>query len=173
MPTMSTSSTVKWPWPKPVTPRAEKVLTTLAQEQARKFGSAELLPEHFLLAMLAEGTGLGCRILTSLKVHAGLNVEREELQSLLEGALPGTGPAVTGEIPVSKRGERLFELTAEAARNMLDAACIGTEHILMGAAVEPGSVLDRYFTRTGAHDMIMFALVCSDGENPGVAGPSE
>jgi ATP-dependent Clp protease ATP-binding subunit ClpC len=171
---MSTPSAMKWPWAKPVTPRVEKVLTTLAQAQARTFGSAEILPEHFLLAMLAEGTGLGCRMLTSLKVDAGLDVEPEALRALLEGALPqGGGPAVEGDLPLSKRGERFLELVAEAAKNMLDAASIGTEHILMGAATEQGSVVDRYFTATGAHDMLMFALVCTPGENAGAGPPTE
>ena len=37
---------------KGLTPRAHKVLTLLAQEEAKRFHSGQLLPEHVVLALL-------------------------------------------------------------------------------------------------------------------------
>ena len=39
---------------KPLSPRAQKLLTVTAQNIARKKGSSQLLPEHVLLAMLSD-----------------------------------------------------------------------------------------------------------------------
>ena len=43
---------------KNLSPRAKKILTVLAQDEARKLGSKQLLPEHVILAMLKTDEGL-------------------------------------------------------------------------------------------------------------------
>ncbi|MFW5715882.1 MAG: Clp protease N-terminal domain-containing protein, partial [Spirochaetota bacterium] len=48
---------------KGLTQRAQKVLTILAQDEAKRFHSDQLLPEHIMLALLKEGGGLGYKAL--------------------------------------------------------------------------------------------------------------
>jgi ATP-dependent Clp protease ATP-binding subunit ClpC len=54
---------------KPLSPRAQKLLTVTAQNIARKKGSSQLLPEHVLLAMLSEADSLGFEILLYLNIN--------------------------------------------------------------------------------------------------------
>ena len=51
---------------KNLTPRAKKVLFILAQDEARKIGSTQLLPEHVLLAILKSKEGVACDAIESL-----------------------------------------------------------------------------------------------------------
>jgi ATP-dependent Clp protease ATP-binding subunit ClpA len=44
---------------KGLTQRAQRVLQILAQDEAKRFHSDQLLPEHIMLALLKEGGGLG------------------------------------------------------------------------------------------------------------------
>ena len=44
---------------KGLSPRAQRLLVALAQDEGRKSGSMELLPEHVMLALLKSADGLG------------------------------------------------------------------------------------------------------------------
>ena len=47
---------------KGLTQRAQRILTILAQDEAKRFHSDQLLPEHIMLALLKEGSGLGFKV---------------------------------------------------------------------------------------------------------------
>ena len=59
-------------------PRAKEIIGVLAQDEARKIGSTQLLPEHVILAMLKNGEGLGCKAITEL------GLDPQKLQNSLE-----------------------------------------------------------------------------------------
>ncbi len=128
---------------KGLTKRAQRVLTVLAQEEARRFHSGELAPEHVLLALLAEREGSGYRLLSSLKM------DLEELSIALERAASGRkGGFLLGDAPLSRRLKSMLETAAEEAR-IMDGEYIGTEHLVIAAARESGSVFEQYLSRYG------------------------
>ncbi len=54
---------------KGLSPRAQKLLTVFAQDEGKKTGAAELLPEHMLLALVKSASGLGYAVLQFLKIN--------------------------------------------------------------------------------------------------------
>ncbi|HEY9595121.1 MAG TPA: ATP-dependent Clp protease ATP-binding subunit, partial [Spirochaetia bacterium] len=126
---------------KGLTQRAQKVLTILAQEEAKRFHSDQLLPEHIILALLKDGEGVAVKALQRIKVDAA------EMQAEIEKSLPkGKGGLILGDVPPSKRGQKILEDSAEEARNM-GHEYIGTEHLLLAAIKEQGSIVARYLAR--------------------------
>ena len=126
---------------KGLTQRAQRILTVLAQEEAKRFHSEQLLPEHIILAILKDGEGLGYKVLQRL------NIDPVELQMEVEASIPKSGGGLKlGDVPPSARGKKILEGSAEEARTM-GHDYIGTEHLLLAAAQEPGSVVARWFSR--------------------------
>jgi ATP-dependent Clp protease ATP-binding subunit ClpC len=127
---------------KGLTQRAQKVLTILAQEEAKRFHSDQLLPEHIILALLKDGEGVAVKALQRVKVNTA------EMQAEIEKSLPkGKGGLILGDVPPSKRGQKILEDSAEEARGM-GHEYIGTEHLLLAAAREQGSIVARYLARS-------------------------
>jgi len=126
---------------KGLTQRAQKILTVLAQEEAKRFHSEQLLPEHIVIALLKDGEGVGVKALQKAKVDLG------EMQTEIERSLPmGKGGLILGDVPPSKRGKKILEDSAAEARN-LGHEYIGTEHLLLAAVQEEGCVTARYLAR--------------------------
>ena len=71
---------------KNLSPRAKKILMVLAQDEARKIGSTQLLPEHVVLAILKSKDGLGYSAISEL----GLDPSMMNGMGGLGGA-PGAG----------------------------------------------------------------------------------
>jgi len=130
---------------KGLTHRAQRVLTLLAQEEAKRSKSDQVLPEHVLLAILREGEGIGFKSLRSLKIDT---IElRDELDRSLDRKRQGV---LVGDLPLSRRARSLLESAAEEA-NMSGSDYIGTEHFVVAAAREQGSVIERYLARLGVY----------------------
>jgi len=126
---------------KGLTQRAQRILTTYAQEEAKRFHSDQLQPEHILLAILKEGEGLGYKVLKNLNIDAG------ELQLSIEKSLPKKHAGfILGDVPPSVRGKRMLELSAEEARKM-SHDYIGTEHLVLAAAGEKDSVFSSFLEK--------------------------
>jgi ATP-dependent Clp protease ATP-binding subunit ClpC len=126
---------------KGLTQRAQRILTIFAQEEAKRFHSDQLLPEHIIIALLKDGEGLGYKALQSLKI------DPSELQSEIEKSIPKKHAGfILGEVPPSHRGKKVLEDAAEEARK-LGHEYIGTEHLLLAASKENGSVTQRYLTK--------------------------
>jgi ATP-dependent Clp protease ATP-binding subunit ClpC len=108
---------------KGLTHRAQRVLTVLAQEEAKRTRSDQVLPEHILLAIVKEGEGIGFKALRSLKIDT---MElRDELERSVEKRRSGTA---IGDMPLSRRARALLEGAAEEA-NMS-----GSDYIEIGRA---------------------------------------
>jgi len=118
--------------------RAQKILTLLAQEEARRSRSEKLFPEHVLIALIREGEGMGMAALKKLSVQV------EELAMELEKGVGEEGNRfILGEIPPSGRVKSMLDNAANEA-TMLNHDLIGTEHLLLAAAGEKNSSLARY-----------------------------
>ncbi|HTH13568.1 MAG TPA: Clp protease N-terminal domain-containing protein, partial [Spirochaetia bacterium] len=123
---------------KGLTQRAQRILTVLAQEEARRFHSDLLLPEHVILALLKDGEGIGYKALKSLNLDLG------DLQAEIEKTIPRKPSGfILGDVPPSKRGKKILEESANEARN-LGHEYIGTEHLLLATVAEQGSVVANY-----------------------------
>ena len=121
--------------------RAQRVLTVLAQEEARRTRSDRLYPEHVLLGILREKEGNGYTALTRL------NIESHELRIELEKGIQVEHKSfILGEVPPSSRVRVLLENAANEA-SLLNHEYIGTEHFLLAAAGEKESPLALYFSR--------------------------
>jgi ATP-dependent Clp protease ATP-binding subunit ClpC len=130
---------------KGLTHRAQRVLTVLAQEEAKRTRSDQVLPEHILLAIIKEGEGIGFKSLRSLKIDT-LEL-RDELERSIERRRAGT---IIGDLPLSRRARSLLEAAAEEA-NMSSSDYIGTEHFVVAAAREQGSALEAHLARIGVY----------------------
>jgi len=126
---------------KGLTQRAQRILTIFAQEEAKRFHSDQLLPEHIILALLKDGEGLGYKALQNLKI------DPDELQKEIEKSIPKKHAGfILGDVPPSHRGKKVLEDAAEEARS-LGHEYIGTEHLLLAAVKETGSVVQRFLIK--------------------------
>jgi len=138
---------------KGLTKRAQRVLTVLAQEEARRFHAGELAPEHVLMSLIGEGEGTGYRLLASLKMDM-----HELLHDLERSASGRKGGFLLGDAPLSRRLKSMLETAAEETR-ILEGEYIGTEHLVIAAARESGSVFEQYLTRYGVfYEQLRVAL---------------
>jgi ATP-dependent Clp protease ATP-binding subunit ClpC len=130
---------------KGLTHRAQRVLTILAQEEAKRSRSDQVMPEHILLAIINEGEGIGFKALRSLKI------DTLELRDELERSIEKRRSAVIiGDLPLARRSRSLLEGAAEEA-NMSGSDYIGTEHFVVAAAREQGSSLEAHLARIGVY----------------------
>ena len=126
---------------KGLTQRAHKVLTILAQEEAKRFHSEQSLPEHVILALLKDGEGVAVKALQRVKINVA------EMQMEIERTVPkGTGGLILGDVPASKRARKMLETSAEEASSM-GHELIGTEHFLLASARERDGVVMRYLQK--------------------------
>ncbi len=123
---------------KGLTQRAQKVLTILAQDEAKRFHSDQLLPEHIILALLKEGGGLGFKALEKM------SIDPQKMIVEIENSIPRKrGGFILGDVPPSPRGRKVLEDSAEEARN-LGHEYIGTEHLLLACGRESDGETAKY-----------------------------
>lgn len=121
---------------------AQKILTTLAQDEGRKSGSVELLPEHVLLALLKNAEGFGYQLLKAL------NINVLSYQLVLEQSIvPRDSLPDFSDLPPSRRLRTLLDTAVIESRSMR-SEYIGTEHILIAGIREENSVTRRFFDKT-------------------------
>ena len=120
---------------------AQRILSILSQEEARRLKSDKLLPEHVVLSLLKDQDGSGYHLLKRL----GVNIQ--EMSEEIEKSIPiHNVPGVsTAEVPPSGRLRFLLESAANEA-TALHHEFIGTEHFVIAAAGEPGSAASLYLS---------------------------
>lgn len=127
-----------------LSPRAQRIVAALAQNEARERGAEQLLPEHIMLAMMKDTECLGYFLLEAL------NVNTLSLQTALEKTAAGDGPErMAGDAPAGRRTKQMLDLAAIEAR-ALGNDYIGTEHLALAAMREEGSATARFFSAAGA-----------------------
>lgn len=123
---------------KGLTQRAQRILTVIAQDEARRFHSDQLLPEHILVAIIKDGSGTACRALEDLAI------DLQDFRHVLEREIPQkTGTFIFGDVPPSRRARTLLEAAAEEARTF-GHEYVGTEHLLLASIREEDSPAARY-----------------------------
>ncbi len=146
---------------KGLTQRAQKVLTILAQDEAKRFHSDQLLPEHIVLALLKEGGGLGFQALQKCMIDPA------KMQIELEKSIPRKKSGfILGDVPPSPRGKKVLEDSAEEAR-LLGHEYIGTEHLLLACGREDGGETARILESYSVNiDMLREVVAELSGTSP-------
>lgn len=98
----------------------------LAQEEGRRMGHNFVGTEQILLGLIAEGTGIGGKVLKSFGVN--LDDTRREVEKII-GRGDGTGGL---EIPFTPRAKFVLDYSLEESRR-LGHNYVGTEHLLLGS----------------------------------------
>lgn len=120
-------------------PRAKEIVSVLAQDEARKLGSKQLLPEHVILAMIKNKEGLAYQVFDKLLL------EPDNLLNFIEKFFDDErGNPTLESLPVSRRYQQLIDI-ADIEANALHNDYIGTEHLLLAAIREEGSITNRFF----------------------------
>ena len=120
-------------------PRAKEIVSVFAQDEARKLGSKQLLPEHVILAMIKNKEGL------AYQVFEKLLLESDALLDFIEKFFADEPKTPTLDtLPVSRRYQQLIDI-ADIEANALHNDYIGTEHLLLAAIREEGSITNRFF----------------------------
>ncbi|MDR1319175.1 MAG: ATP-dependent Clp protease ATP-binding subunit [Treponema sp.] len=136
---------------KGLTQRVQRILSADAQEEARRFNSDQLLPEHIIIALLKEGAGTACKALLFLRI------DLLEFRHALEGAVPHMSGVFPGDVPPSKRTKNMLEVATEEARTM-SSDFLGTEHLLFASLREQDSTAQVYLNQR-AVDAAMLRVV--------------
>jgi ATP-dependent Clp protease ATP-binding subunit ClpC len=124
------------------TDRARRVVVQ-AQEEARILGHNYVAPEHILLGLIHDGSGVAAKALESL------GISRETVRQRVEGAIGRGEQAPSGHIPFTPRSKKLLESTLRESR-ALGHNYIGTEHILLAVIGEGDGVAAQVLTGLGA-----------------------
>ena len=115
------------------TPKVQKIINLLAQEEAKKLNHDRLLPEHVLLGLLKHGEGIAVDTLKNL------GVDLQDLQHDIINSMSRSGETIMlGEVPPSPRIEKILRYSAEESKS-LGHTYIGTEHLLLGIMREENS----------------------------------
>ncbi|MCL1837546.1 MAG: ATP-dependent Clp protease ATP-binding subunit [Treponema sp.] len=130
----------------------QRILSTEAQEEARRFNSDQLLPEHIIIAMLRDGGGTACKALLFLRIDI------TEFRRALENAIPRIpGILIHGDVPPSRRTKTLVDVAATEARAM-GSDYLGTEHLLFAAMREQNSSVHSFLSQKSV-DVDMLRVV--------------
>ncbi|MDR1109062.1 MAG: ATP-dependent Clp protease ATP-binding subunit, partial [Spirochaetaceae bacterium] len=148
---------------KGLTQRVQRLLYIDAQEEARRYNSDQLLPEHIMISLLREGGGIACKALMYLKI------DLLEFRHTLENEIPRMpGSLLNGDAPPSKRTKVMLDAAATEARNMGNDY-IGTEHLLFAAMGEQNSPVKIYlYQRTLDTDMLRVVVQTNFKRRTGV-----
>jgi ATP-dependent Clp protease ATP-binding subunit ClpC len=152
---------------KGLTLRAQRLLSTNAQEEARRFNSDQLLPEHIIVAMLKEGGGTACKALMFLRIDLG------EFKHILESSIPRIpGLVIRGDVPPSKRTKNMMDIATEEARAM-GSDYLGTEHLLFAAMREQDSSVQIYLNQRAVDTEMMRVIIQTTFNKPGYRNDGE
>jgi ATP-dependent Clp protease ATP-binding subunit ClpC len=151
---------------KGLTHRVQRLLATNAQEEARRFNSDQVLPEHIIIAMLKEGGGTACKALMFLRI------DLPEFKRTLESSIPRIhGMLIHGDVPTSKRTKNMLEIATEEARSM-GSEFLGTEHLLYAAMKEQNSSVQAYLNQR-AVDTDMLRVIIQTTFNRSSSKPED
>ena len=146
-----------------LTQRVQRILSQDAQEEARRFNSDQLLPEHIIIAILKDGAGTACKVLSYLRIDLA------EFRRSLENSLPLISSLlVHGNAPPSERTKRLLETATGEARS-LGNDYLGTEHLLFAALLEQNSAVQSYLNQREVNTEVFRTLVQSSFNRRGHA----
>ncbi len=128
---------------KGLSPRAQKLLMVLAQDEAKQIGSEQLLPEHLILALVKSADSVGYAVLQYLKINV------LALRIALEKSFPQSSSHSTfSELLRSRRLQVFLDVSLEESK-MLKREYVGTEHFLLAAVREEQSATSQFIKMLG------------------------
>jgi len=105
-----------------------------AKEEAIHLGHNYVGSEHLLLGILSQGDS------TAIDVLTNLGIEIDDLRKSIEDIVRSSGGTMLlGQMPLTKRVERILRNTYNEAKN-LGSELIGDEHVLLSILKENGGV---------------------------------
>lgn len=116
-----------------------KDVLSFSREEAIRLGHTYIGPEHLLLGMIREGTGVAIKIMKELDVD--LSALRKELEVSI--ATPGKKSTFKLQnVQLVKQAERAIKFTHLEARE-LKSNVIGTEHLLLAILKDNDSIATK------------------------------
>lgn len=123
---------------------ASRIVKKVAQQIAYEYELDYVGTEHILLAILRDGHGMGSKLLQEFGVTE--ENAREAVDEMLKRDMEDTW--VFGRLPGSPHYRNVLALAIDEATH-LEAAQIGSEHLLLGLLREEGSTAQRVLTDMG------------------------
>jgi ATP-dependent Clp protease ATP-binding subunit ClpC len=124
------------------TDRARRVVVN-AQEEARRLDHSYVGPEHLLLGLIREGSGVATKALDAL------GIEPDRVREQVEEQVGRGQASPSGRIPFTPAAKQTLELSLSESQH-LGHSYIGTEHILLGLIRGGDEVAGRLLTGLGA-----------------------
>src|SRR5713226_8567941 len=106
------------------TDRARKVMQ-LANQEAQLFNHEYLGPEHILLGLVKEGSGVAANVLNNRDI---LHKIRPDVDKIVQA---GPDKVTMGTLLMTPRAKKVIKYAMAEARN-LNHKYTGTEHLLIG-----------------------------------------
>lgn len=147
--------------------RVRKVMS-LADQEAKRCNQERVAPEHILVGLVKEGTGVGANVLKNL------DIDLRRVRSALEGKI-SIGPDMVsmGKLSLTPFAQQIMKL-AVATAERLQHNWIGTEHILIALATEPQGIVAEVFRDLGVTkekaEKEVLALLSGDSDSVSMAG---
>ena len=142
------------------TERYRKVMA-LANQEAQRLNHERIGPEHILLGLIKEGSGVGATVLKNLGVD--LPKIRQTVERLTKS---GPDRVTMGRLPLTPTAQKVVDYATKEAQEM-DNNHVGTEHLLVGLmeaneslaslvlkdeSVQPWAVRKRIFSLMNSPD---------------------
>ncbi|MBZ0264974.1 ATP-dependent Clp protease ATP-binding subunit [bacterium] len=136
-----------------------------AREEALRMGHESISSEHLLLGLIQLGEGAAVELLKSL------DIELEEIKQAIEDSIePPTSTLRTGNIPFTKRAEKILKVSYIEGKN-LSAENIGTEHLLLALTKDTNGLAAQVLQDFGVtHETVKNGLDQMKGEEPEARG---
>jgi ATP-dependent Clp protease ATP-binding subunit ClpA len=125
------------------TDRGRKVMQ-LANQEAKRLNHACIAPEHILLGLVSEGSGVAANVLKNMGID--LQKIRQEVE---KNGQSGSGAVTKGRLPQTDQAKKVIEYSIEEARS-LNHNYVGTEHLILGLLREQEGVAASALAKLGA-----------------------
>lgn len=125
------------------TDRGKRVIQ-LAQQEALELGHNMVEPEHLLLGVLQEGSGIACQALEEL------GVDTENFAAHIRDLIGRSEDVISKpvDLPLSPRMKRALDVAMAEARKM-QVNYVDTEHILLGILADDSGLIVQQFKSMG------------------------
>lgn len=132
----------------------------IARNEAINLGHTMVEPEHLLLGVLQEGSGVACQALSEL------GVDPENLAAHIRDLLGGSQDILAKpvDLPLSQRMTRALDVAMSEARKMGDNY-VDTEHLLLGILSDEGSLSVKQFKAMGLTPLAVLKQIQEIREN--------
>lgn len=120
---------------KPIEHQMPQALTILklAKQEARRLGRNFVGTEMILLGVIAEGTGIGFKVLNDLEINL------KDVREIIEKTIGYGNEYYDSEISFTRRAKRILEVAWQKAKKYKRSR-IMSEHLLYAITTEPSSV---------------------------------